>query len=141
MWTLLPGPNAVEWAEGINLPAAAIVTPIEFAVRRHPWRNPDIMFFGLWLVGLICWLMVGRFIDDLFQWRTSHTLPRKHRGDLTFALIAAPSAVLLALAFNFEEASTPIFAVWGAFWVFITVSALLFRVLQFFRQSRRTATS
>ena len=34
--------------------------------------------------------MVGRFVDDLIQWRRTRKLPRKHAGDLTFALLAAP---------------------------------------------------
>ncbi len=100
-WTLLPGPNALDWAEGIDLPAAAVVTPVEFAIRRaDALPNDKVRFFGFWIVGLLCWYMVGRCVDDVLLWRRGGVLPRKHPGDVAFALIAVPSALLLADRFH-----------------------------------------
>jgi hypothetical protein len=68
MWTLIPGSPAIDWAEGINLPTSAVVTPFEFAVRKsNALPNYRLRFCGLWLVGLVCWYMVGRFIDDVIS--------------------------------------------------------------------------
>src|SRR5882672_9514706 len=70
-------PAAIEWAEAINLPASAVVTPAEFAIRKpDALSNITVKFYGFWIVGLLCWCMVGRFIDDLIQWRRAKTLPR-----------------------------------------------------------------
>ena len=134
---LIPGPSAADWAEGINLPASTVVTPLEFAIRRADAPNYTARFYGVWLVGLLCWYMVGRFVDDLVQWRQSRKLPRKHAGDLTFALLAAPSAALLAITFNSADSHTPILAEWGIVWVVITCLAFLFRVAQAIQQRRK----
>lgn len=141
-WTLIPGPNALEWAEGMNLPAAAIVTPAEFAIRSGKlWHSSTVVFFGLWLVGLLCWYMVGRFADDLFRWRRIRALPPSHLGDLIFALIAVPSAALLAIAFIFGDAGAPVIAGWGVAWVVVTLAALAFRTRQAIRQWHRPPVS
>jgi hypothetical protein len=140
MWALIPGPPAIDWAEGINLPASAVVTPIEFAIRKaNALPNYQVRFCGLWVVGLLCWYMVGRFVDDLVRWRHNRKLPGKHAVDLTFALIAAPSAALLAIAFNEGDTRVPIIGVWGVIWVVIACAALLFRVAQAIQQRRRPA--
>jgi hypothetical protein len=140
--TLIPGPDALEWAEGINLPASAIVTPAEFAMRKpDALPNTKLRFYGFWLVGLLCWHMVGRFIDDLVQWRRTRTLPRKHAGDLAFALLAAPSAALLGIAFNEGKIQSYVLAAWGMMWIVVTSAALLFRVAQVIRQRKRPAVS
>jgi len=140
--TLLPGAEAADWALGINLPALTVATPIEFAIRK-PGALPNyrIKFFGLWLVGLLCWYMVGRFADDLITWRRSRALPRKHSGDLTFALIAFPSAILLAGAFTFDRVGPTSLAVWGILWLVVTACALIFRVAQAIKQRRKPAVS
>ena len=141
-WTLIPGPNPIEWAEGINLPASAVVTPVEFALRRpDALPNMKVKFYGFWLVGLLCWYMVGRFIDDLIQWRRAKKLPRKNAGDLTFALIAAPSAALLGIAFNEGNLQSHVLATWGIIWIAIATTALLFRVAQAIQQRKRPAVS
>jgi len=139
-WTLIPGGNAIDWAEGINLPASAVVTPLEFAIRK-PAALPSykFRFFGVWLIGILCWYMVGRFVGDLLQWRSTRTLPRKNAMDLGFALIATPSAVLLAKALPDAGRSSPILAVWAVIWLGITSADLLFRVAQEIRQRRRPA--
>lgn len=142
MWALIPGPPAIDWAEGINLPASAVVTPLEFAIRKtHTLPDYKVRFCGLWLVGLLCWYMVGRLIDDVISWRRRRMLPRKNAGDLTFAFIVAPSAALLAIAFNEGDARVPVIAVWGVIWVVIACAALLFRVAQAIQQRRRPAVS
>ncbi len=131
---------ALEWAEGINLPASAVITPAEFAVRKSDaLPNMKVRFYGFWLVGLLCWYMVGRFFDDLIQWRRAGKLPRKNAGDLTFALIAAPSAALLGIAFNEGGIQSHVLATWGIIWIAIASAALLFRVAQAIQQRRRPA--
>jgi hypothetical protein len=138
MAAVAPGKIAIEWAEGINLPASAVVTPAEFAMRKpDALPNMKVRFYGLWLVGLFCWHMVGRFIDDLIQWRRARTLPRKNAGDLAFALIAAPSAALLGITFNEGNVQSHLLAKWGIIWIVIASAALLFRVVQEIRQRRR----
>jgi hypothetical protein len=133
-------PRAIEWAEGINLPASAVVTPAEFAMRKHEsLPNMKVRFYGFWLVGLLCWYMVGRFIDDLIRWRRARKLPRKNAGDLAFALIAAPSAALLGIAFNEGNIQSSVLAAWGVIWIAIASAALLFRVAQAIQQRRRPA--
>jgi len=123
-----------------------VTTPIEFAFRK-PDALPSykIQFFSLWLVGLLCWYMVGRFVDDLIQWRRSGALPRKHWGDLMFALIAFPSAILLAGAFTFDRvgrdrAATSL-AVSSSLWLVLTAAAFVFRVVQVIKQRRRPVTA
>jgi hypothetical protein len=131
-------PTALEWAEGINLPASAVVTPAEFAMRKpDALPNMKVRFYGFWLVGLLCWHMVGRFVDDLIQWRRAKKLPRKNTGDLAFALIAAPSAALLGVAFNEGGIQSHVLATWGVIWIAIASAALLFRVVQVVQRKRR----
>ena len=131
-WTLLPGPNGLDWVQGMNLPALAVVTPVELGLRRGSGlRDARVIFFGLWLVGFLCWGYVGRFVDDIVLWRKSHHLPSKSRADLTFAMLAAPSAVFLAVAFTMGDQSAPVIGFWGFFWVVLSCAALLFRVWQF----------
>jgi hypothetical protein len=133
-------PTAIEWAEGVNLPASAVVTPVEFALRRpDALPNMKVRFYGFWLVGLLCWYMVGRFIDNLIQWHRAKKLPRKNAGDLAFALIAAPSAALLGIAFNEGTVQSRVLATWGIIWIAIASADLLFRVAQAIQQRRRPA--
>ena len=141
-WTLIPGLDALEWAEGVNLPAVVVVTPLEFAVRNAAsLPSFKLSFYGVWLLGLLCWYMVGRFIDDLICWLRTRTLPRKHPGDLTFALLLAPSAALVGIAFNDKETGVPLLAVWGIIWIAIASAVLLFRVAQVIQQRRRRPIS
>jgi|SRR5579872_1401556 hypothetical protein len=136
---LIAGPAALDWAQGVNLPAAAVVIPVEFATRNpRSWRNTGVLFFGLWLVGLLCWYMSGRFLDDVFQWRRNG-MPPRHAGDLIFALIAFPSALLLMGAFDFGDVGAPATSPWAVVWTFITFAALVFRVVQIVRTRRKTA--
>ena len=138
----LPGPAAIEWAEGINLPASAIVTPAEFAMRKpDALPNMKVRFYGFWLVGLLCWYMVGRFVDDLIQWLRAGKLPRKNTADLAFALLAAPSAALLGITFNQGTIQSRVLATWGIIWIVIASAALLFRVAQAIQQRKRRAAS
>lgn len=136
----LPDPTAIEWAEGINLPASAVVTPAEFGIRKpDALPNMKVKFYGFWLVGLLCWYMVGRFLDDLIQWRCDKKLPRKNAADLAFALIAAPSAALLGIAFNEGNIQSHVLATWGIIWIAIASAALLVRVAQAIQQRRKPA--
>jgi len=134
--------EAGEWAEGINLPASAIVTPAEFAIRKpDALPNLKVKFCGFWLLGFVCWYMVGRFFDDLIQWRRARHLPRKNAVDVAFALIAAPSAALLAsVPFSGVAKDSVLFA-WRALWIIVTGSALLFRFAQFFRENFKPPAS
>ncbi len=137
-WKLIPGFSAIEWAEGLNLPAAAIAVPAEFAFRKtDALPNDETRLYGFWIVGFVCWYMVGRFVDDVVRWRRSGSLPTKNRGDLAFALLAVPSTLLLGGAFLFGGGAPPILAAWSAVWVAISFSALGFRVLQLIQQRRR----
>jgi len=140
--TIIPNPIAIDWAEGINLPASAVVTPVEFALRKpDALPNMKVRFYGFWLVGLLCWYMVGRFIDDLIRWRRARKLPRKNASDLAFALIAAPSAALLGIAFNEGNIQSRVLAAWGITWIAIASVALLFRVIQVVQQRKRRPIS
>jgi hypothetical protein len=140
-WFIVPGSEAVDLAQGINLPAVPVVVPIEFAARRgQPWVSLNFRFFGFWLVGLLCWYMVGRLVDDCLVWRHSGVLPKKHNGDLAFALLVVPSSILLAGVFLFGGDS-PLLAVWSAIWLAISGSALTFRLFQVIRQRRRMPVS
>ena len=137
-WMLVPSPIAVEWAEAINLPSAAIVIPAEFGLRgADAVPNYKLRLYGFWIVGLLCWYMVGRFVDDLVQWRRRRALPRKNPGDLTFALLAVPSALLLGGVFLFGDSNSRVLAAWSAIWIVITGSALVFRVAQVIQQRRK----
>jgi hypothetical protein len=141
-WSLIPGPVAVEWAEAINLPAAAIVTPVEFALRKSDGLlNYKVRFYGLWIVGLLCWYMVGRFLDDLLRWRRTGALPTKHPGDLAFALLVVPSTILLGSVFVFDGADSRVLAVWSILWLAVAALTLAFRLLQVIRQRRRRLAS
>jgi hypothetical protein len=141
-WVLIPGPDAVEWAEGANLPAAAVAVPLEFSIRRNDaLPNYKVKFWGFWIVGLLCWYMVGRFADDLVRWRLDRALPPKRGADMAFALIAAPSAILLAIAYFSAAAEARALVAWGAVWVVITSAILLFRLAQFFRESFKPPVS
>jgi hypothetical protein len=139
--SLTPGPEALDFAQGINLPAVPVVVPIEFAARRgQPWVSLNFRFFGFWLVGLLCWYMVGRLVDDCLVWRRSGVLLKKHNGDLAFALLVVPSSILVAGVFLFGGDS-PLLAVWSAIWLAISGSALTFRLFQVIRQRRRMPVS
>jgi hypothetical protein len=136
--TLNPGATASEWAEGINLPAAAIAIPLEYGLRgAEALPNYKLRLYGFWIVGLLCWYMVGRFVDDLVQWRRRRALPRKNQGDLTFALLAVPSALLLGGVFPFGDSNSRELTAWSAIWIVITCSALVFRVAQVIQQRRQ----
>jgi hypothetical protein len=137
-WVLLPGSHAMEWAEGINLPGVAVVTPLEFAFRQ-PGELPNyrINFFGWWLVGLLCWWMTGRFADEVVRWRKSRMLHSARRAEVTFALIVFPSAILLASAFGFSGAESRVVSMWAIFWIAITSACFLFRVAQLIKHRRR----
>ena len=140
--TIIPSSTALEWAEGINLPASAVITPVEFALRKpDALPNMKVRFYGFWLVGLLCWYMVGRFIDDLIRWRRARKLPRKNASDLAFALIAAPSAALLGIAFNEGNIQSRVLAACGIIWIAIASAALLFRVAQVIQQRKRRPAS
>ena len=140
-WTLIPGPDAVESAQALNLPAMAIVVPVEFAIRKSALPNYKVMFYGVWVVGLLCWHMVGRFADDVVRWRRDRVLPARHAADMTFALIAVPSAILLASTFFSGGAEVPALIACGIVWIVITGSALLFRFWQFFRTTFKPPVS
>jgi predicted permease len=113
---------------------------VEFAIRKpDALPNYKVQFFGLWLVGFLCWYMVGRFADDLISWRRNSALPRKHWADLTFALIAFPSAILLAGPFTVDRVGPTSLAVWGVFWLVITTCVLVLRIVQVIKQRRTTA--
>ena len=142
VWTLIPGLDAFEWAQAINLPAVVVVTPLEFVLRKGgDLPSYKVTFYGVWLVGLLCWYMVGRFTDDLVRWWRDRTLPRKNAGDLAFALLVAPSAALVGIAFNDKETGGPLLAVWGIIWIAIASAVLLFRVAQVIRYRKRRVVS
>ena len=139
-WTLIPE-SASDWAQGINLPAATVVTPAEFVLRNgRAWRNLKVIFFGLWIVGLLCWYMAGRLIDDLVQWGRARILPPKNASDLMFAFIALPSSIMLAVAFPSGSIGAPVTAAWGPVWIALTGIALIFRVAQAIKYRRRRAS-
>jgi hypothetical protein len=100
-------------------------------------ENSRFLFHGYWLVGLLCWYMVGRLVDDLISWRRNKSLPRKNPADLAFALLAAPSSILLASAFTFDHEAGRVMAAWGAVWLALSSTALLFRTWQYINQRRR----
>lgn len=144
-WTIVPDLLAfdtVAWAEGVNLPALPIVAPFEYAVRRAD-HLPNYLakFFGLWLIGLLCWYMVGRLLDDVLSWRRGRFLPKKHSVDLVFALMAAPSAYIVAAAAIFGGTDVPGLKAWGIVWVVVMTATLIFRLLQVIRQRRRVFAS
>jgi hypothetical protein len=142
VWTLIPRRESIDWTRGLNLPADAVVTPAEFAIRKtgEP-PNLKLKFFGLWVVGLLCWYMVGRFADDLLRWRRDRMLPLRRPADVAFALLAFPSAILLGSVFFFGGENVQVLAAWSAIWVVIASAAFLFRVAQFFRETFRPPVS
>jgi hypothetical protein len=128
----------MQWAVGINLPAVAVVAPLEFAVRESGGApNSKVRFFGYWLVGALCWYMTGRFADDVAHWRKLRVLARASRADLAFSLIAFPSAILLAAAFGFAGAESRVISLWAILWIAVTSSDLLFRTAQLIKHRRR----
>jgi hypothetical protein len=133
-----PGPHVIEWSQGINLPAVAVVAPLEFAVREaQDLPNFRTRFYGYFVVGLLCWWMTGRFFDELAQWRKTKTLLRAPRADLTFALIAFPSTILMAAAFGFAGRESRVLSAWAVIWLAITSADMFFRVAQLIRHRRR----
>lgn len=144
-WTLVPRPTLVDpfdFAEGINLPAAAVVVPIEFAARQGGnWMNTNFRFFGFWIVGLLCWYMAGRFLDDVIQWRHRRVLPTKNASDIAFALLAVPSSILLASVFLFSGPASRVLAVTSAIWLVLSGAALIFRLVQIIAQRRKPKLS
>jgi hypothetical protein len=140
-WTLVPRPNIIDpfdFSEGINLPAAAVVVPIEFAARQGgSWMNTNFRFFGFWIAGLLCWYMAGRFVDDVIDWRRSRLLPRKNSSDIAFALLAVPSSILLASVFLFSGGASRILVVASAVWLVLSAAALIFRLAQIIAQRRK----
>lgn len=131
-------PRILDWAQGINLPAVTVVTPIEFALRRAN-RLPDyrIQFYGCWLAGLLCWYMAGRFADAIVGWRKTGALQAAPRADVAFILLALPSTILMAAAFGFSGKQSQIISAWAVAWLAITSADFLFRVAQLIRHRRR----
>ncbi len=137
-WTLIAGPNALDWAQGMNLPTATVVTPAEFVLRNgSAWRNSNVLFFGLWTAGILCWYMLGRVIDDLVQWARSQVLPSQHAIDLMFALLALPASIMMAVAFPMGTAGAPVTSAAGPIWIAVTSIALVLRVAQAIKYRRR----
>jgi hypothetical protein len=134
-----PGKSDIlQWAEGINLPAVAVVAPLEFSIRQSEAApNANIRFFGYWIVGLLCWWMVGRFFDELLHWQKTKTLDPAPRADLTFALIAFPSTILMAVAFGFAGTESRVISAWASVWLAITSADMIFRLAQLIRHRRR----
>jgi hypothetical protein len=135
VWNPTPGKAAVDWIEGMNLPAVSVVAPIEFGVRKSDaLPNDKLRLYGFWLIGLLCWYMVGRFLEDLSRWRRHKSLPLKNPADIAFALLALPSAILLEVASANDGA---LIALWGKIWVVLTSAAFLFRVSQLIKYRRK----
>jgi hypothetical protein len=133
-----PGPRAMEWAQGINLPAVTVVTPFEYAVRQaQGLPNYRIQFFGCWLIGLLCWYMAGGFADEIVRCRQTRLLERPPRGGLAFALIALPSTILMAAAFGLKGAESRVISRWAIVWLVITFADFGFRLAQLIRHRRR----
>ena len=131
-------PRALEWAQGINLPAVTVVTPLEFAFRRtQGLPNYRIQFYGCWLIGLLCWYMTGRFADEIVRWRKMRVLERAPRAGLVFALIALPSTILMAAAFGLSGQQSRVISAWAIVWLLITSADFVFRVAQLIRHRRR----
>lgn len=130
--------RANEWAEGINLPAVPVVAPLEFALRRsESLPNATVRFYGIWILGILCWYLVGRFTDETIELGRTRKLERAPRGDLMFALIAFPSAILMGGAFGFGGTESRIISDWALVWLVITSADLTFRVAQLIRHRRR----
>jgi hypothetical protein len=133
-------PIAIDWAQGLNLPAVTVVSPVEFSLRnREAWRNWTVMLFGLWIAGLLCWYMVGRVADDLIRWRRQHVLSPKRGSDLIFAFLALPASILVAAAYPLGNQEAVVTATWGPVWITLSVIAFVFRVFQFIKLRRRPA--
>jgi hypothetical protein len=135
IWNPTPGKAAMDWIEGMNLPAVSVVAPVEFGIRKgDALPNDKLRFYGFWLMGWLCWYMVGRFVEDLVRWRRNKSLPLKNRVDIAFALLALPSAILLEVASANDGA---VMALWGKTWVILTSAAFLFRVSQLIKYRRK----
>jgi hypothetical protein len=131
-------PRSLEWAQGINLPAVTVVTPLEFAFRRtQGLPNYRIQFYGCWLIGLLCLYMTGRFVDEVARWRKTRILERAPRAGVTFALIALPSTILMAAAFGLSGQESRVISAWAIIWLLITSADFVFRVAQLIRFRRR----
>jgi hypothetical protein len=131
-------PRALEWAQGINLPAVTVVTPLEFAFRRtQSLPNYRIHFCGFWLIGLLCWYMTGRFADEIGHWRKMRVLERAPRAGVMFALLALPSTILMAAAFGLSGQESRVISAWAIVWLVITSADFVFRVAQLIRFRRR----
>lgn len=134
--------RAAEWAEGINLPVVPVVAPLEFAVRKsQSLPNSTIRFYGAWLLGALCWYLVGKFVEEIIELGRTRKLERAPRGDLLFALIAFPSAILMGGAFGFGGSESRIISDWAIVWLVITSADLTFRVAQLIRHRRRPKVS
>ena len=132
------GPQALEWAQGVNLPAVTVVTPLEFAFRRtQGLPNYRIQFYGCWLIGLLCWYMTGRFADEIVQWRKMRIIERAPRAGVMFALLALPSTILMAAAFGFKGEQSRVISNWAIVWLAITSADFVFRLAQLIRHRRR----
>ncbi|MGH9494582.1 MAG: hypothetical protein ACRD3B_06255 [Candidatus Sulfotelmatobacter sp.] len=133
-----PGPRELEWAQGINLPAVTVVTPLEFAFRRaQDLPNYRIQFFGCWLIGLLCWYMAGQFVDESIVCRRTRILQRAPRGGLAFTLLALPSTILMAVAFGLRGGQSRVLSAWAIVWLLITSADFVFRLAQLIRHRRR----
>lgn len=129
-WSLIPGPKAAEWELGMNLPTIIVVSPVESAIRKADFPDYRWEFVGCAVVGILCWYMIGRLVEDFIQWRNFSRLPAIRRSDLSFALIAAPSTLLSALTFTYSRTGSAVLPIWGALWLAASFAALGFRVLQ-----------
>jgi hypothetical protein len=133
-WVLVT-PAAIDWSDGMNLPAMTIVKPVLGTIQgKLLGRYAATEFFAFSLVGLFCWYLLGRFADDIAQWGRDKALPHLGGGDLAFALLLAPSAALPACAFLFESGAGSVLAAWSLAWLVIASATLLFRVAQSIRQ-------
>ena len=133
-WALIAGPDSLDLAKAVNLPAGLVVSSVDLLVRNgRGFPNHRVMFFGLWGLGLVCWWMVGRFVDDVRQWRSRGELPPRRLADLLFGLIAVPSAIFLTLVYTIDGAGPRVLMAAGPIWVVVTYAGLWFRFKPFLR--------
>lgn len=141
-WSLLPGPDAILWAQGINLPAFVVEIPIDLTCERFE-HLPELKlrFFSFWIFGILSWYMIGRVAEDMLKWRQTG-LPPTRRFDVLFAVeacvVAIPSFLLLVL--DQSKENLRILTAWSAIWVVLASAALSLRLLQKARQ-RKAITS
>jgi hypothetical protein len=140
-WTILPDPmvlDAEQWARGLNLPAIPTELPIDL-VNTRELPSPRMQFFLFWIVGLLVWYLVGRFADDVVQWRRLRIVPPLHLIDLMFAIEATSVAILGVLVSAFDRsAGFTILHRWSAIW-FVLASAILgVRIVQIVEYRRRS---